>query len=249
MTRTTKSYCWWWWSLVCDVDIISYHSVWKLPEKSSLSAIFKLSIFHKIHNFRTLYLTKFTFSECHNIQNETFLVIFKHCVYHTKELSFFTEFYQSRGSMDFTTAAAAPVSPNPVVDCCQWAACYDPVYHMCVDTCPPERKCQAEQKRSFRRSPIHYSNNAFLPESNENSVRQTQWVPCPAYLTMPDCTSVASSLPLECYPDIPQMRPLLNMRRHLNRVSWLLVMDICLISAGVKHNLVEFWISIDYSIK
>ena len=148
-----------------------------------------------------------------------FLVIFKHCVYHTKELSFFTEFYQSRGSMDFTTAAAAPVSPNPVVDCCQWAACYDPVYHMCVDTCPPERKCQAEQKRSFRRSPIHYSNNAFLPESNENSVRQTQWVPCPAYLTMPDCTSVASSLPLECYPDIPQMRPLLNMRRHLNRVS------------------------------
>ena len=170
------------------------------------------SIFHKIQIVRTSYFAKFTFSECHN---ETFFSYFQTlCVPH-KELSFFTEFYQSRGSMDFTGAAA----PNPVVDCCQWAACYDPVYHMCVDTCPPERKCQAEQKRSFRRSPIHYSNNAFLPESNENSVRQTQWVPCPAYLTMPDCTSVASSLPLECYPDIPQMRPLLNMRRHLNRVS------------------------------
>ena len=98
---------------------------------------------------------------------------------------------------------------TPPVDCCQWSACYDPVYHMCVDTCPPERKCQTEEKRSFGSS------------LSGNPEKQTQWVPCPAFLNVPDCTGgdTSAALPMECYPDIPQMLPILNMRRHLSRVS------------------------------
>ena len=93
------------------------------------------------------------------------------------------------------------------MDCCQWSACYDPVYHMCVDTCPPERQCQSEQKS--------FGSETGIPG------KQTQWVPCPAFLNVPDCTGGENSaaLPMECYPDIPQMLPILNMRKHLARVS------------------------------
>ncbi|TRY72366.1 hypothetical protein TCAL_14886 [Tigriopus californicus] len=62
--------------------------------------------------------------------------------------------------------------------CCQFPACYDPLYELCIDTC---RKCETVY-------PV------------------TSWLPCPPLLNIPDCTSSSLSaqgrLPLACYPDI-----------------------------------------------
>jgi len=62
--------------------------------------------------------------------------------------------------------------------CCQFPACYDPLYQLCIDTC---RKCETVY-------PV------------------TSWLPCPPLLNIPDCTSPnlswMGSLPLVCYPDI-----------------------------------------------
>jgi len=62
--------------------------------------------------------------------------------------------------------------------CCQFPACYDPLYELCIDTC---RKCETD-------FPV------------------TSWLPCPSLLNIPDCTSDGLSrlgrLPLACYPDI-----------------------------------------------
>merc|ERR1740129_1069377 len=62
--------------------------------------------------------------------------------------------------------------------CCQYPACYDPLYELCIDTC---RKCETVY-------PV------------------TSWLPCPPLLNIPDCTSPNLSyrgpLPLVCYPDI-----------------------------------------------
>jgi len=70
-------------------------------------------------------------------------------------------------------------TPEELLDlCCQYPACYDPLYTLCIDTC---RKCEAVY-------PV------------------TSWLPCPPLLNIPDCTSptlsAAGSLPLACYPDI-----------------------------------------------
>ena len=45
--------------------------------------------------------------------------------------------------------------------CCQFPACYDPLYELCIDTC---RKCETVY-------PV------------------TSWLPCPPLLNIPDCTS------------------------------------------------------------
>ena len=45
--------------------------------------------------------------------------------------------------------------------CCQYPACYDPLYELCIDTC---RKCETVY-------PV------------------TSWLPCPPLLNIPDCTS------------------------------------------------------------
>jgi len=70
-------------------------------------------------------------------------------------------------------------TPEELLDmCCQYPACYDPLYDLCIDTC---RKCETVY-------PV------------------TSWLPCPPLLNIPDCTSpnlsYAGSLPLACYPDI-----------------------------------------------
>jgi len=70
-------------------------------------------------------------------------------------------------------------TPKELLDmCCQFPACYDPLYQLCIDTC---RKCETVY-------PV------------------TSWLPCPPLLNIPDCTSPnlswMGSLPLPCYPDI-----------------------------------------------
>jgi len=70
-------------------------------------------------------------------------------------------------------------TPEELLDmCCQFPACYDPLYELCIDTC---RKCETVY-------PV------------------TSWLPCPPLLNIPDCTSPNLSwmgaLPLVCYPDI-----------------------------------------------
>ena len=45
--------------------------------------------------------------------------------------------------------------------CCQFPACYDPLYELCIDTC---RKCETVY-------PV------------------PSWLPCPPLLNIPDCTS------------------------------------------------------------
>jgi len=70
-------------------------------------------------------------------------------------------------------------TPEDLLDmCCQFPACYDPLYELCIDTC---RKCETVY-------PV------------------TSWLPCPPLLNIPDCTSPNLSyrgpLPLVCYPDI-----------------------------------------------
>jgi len=70
-------------------------------------------------------------------------------------------------------------TPEELLDmCCQFPACYDPLYELCIDTC---RKCETVY-------PV------------------TSWLPCPPLLNIPDCTSPnlswMGSLPLVCYPDI-----------------------------------------------
>jgi len=70
-------------------------------------------------------------------------------------------------------------TPQQLLDmCCQFPACYDPLYQLCIDTC---RKC-------------------------EQVFPVTSWLPCPPLLNIPDCTSPnlswMGSLPLACYPDI-----------------------------------------------
>jgi len=70
-------------------------------------------------------------------------------------------------------------TPQQLLDmCCQFPACYDPLYQLCIDTC---RKC-------------------------ETVFPVTSWLPCPPLLNIPDCTSPnlswMGSLPLACYPDI-----------------------------------------------
>ena len=81
---------------------------------------------------------------------------------------------------NLTPSEAATVStPEQLLGyCCQFPACYDPLYELCIDTC---RKCETVY-------PV------------------TSWLPCPPLLNIPDCTSEALSargrLPLACYPDI-----------------------------------------------
>ena len=53
-------------------------------------------------------------------------------------------------------------TPEDLLDlCCQFPACYDPLYELCIDTC---RKCETVY-------PV------------------TSWLPCPPLLNIPDCTS------------------------------------------------------------
>ena len=53
-------------------------------------------------------------------------------------------------------------TPEELLDmCCQFPACYDPLYELCIDTC---RKCETVY-------PV------------------TSWLPCPPLLNIPDCTS------------------------------------------------------------
>merc|ERR1712130_168008 len=52
-------------------------------------------------------------------------------------------------------------TPEELLDmCCQFPACYDPLYELCIDTC---RKCETVY-------PV------------------TSWLPCPPLLNIPDCT-------------------------------------------------------------
>ena len=71
-------------------------------------------------------------------------------------------------------------------DCCHFPACFDPIYELCIDTC---------QKM----------------DCGSNSAKKTGWAVCPASLSLPDCGSDSLSpmgkLPLECYPDIPEILP------------------------------------------
>ena len=79
--------------------------------------------------------------------------------------------------------------------CCQFPACYDPLYELCIDTC---RKC-------------------------ETSYPVTSWLPCPPLLNIPDCTSsslsAAGRLPLACYPDIGTLSAVLLLLKLLLRNS------------------------------
>eukprot|EP00095_Tigriopus_kingsejongensis_P005642 maker-scaffold420_size176246-snap-gene-0.29 protein:Tk05642 transcript:maker-scaffold420_size176246-snap-gene-0.29-mRNA-1 annotation:"aconitate hydratase" len=81
---------------------------------------------------------------------------------------------------DLTPDEASTVNtPEQLLEyCCQFPACYDPLYELCIDTC---RKCETVY-------PV------------------TSWLPCPPLLNIPDCTSNSLSsqgrLPLACYPDI-----------------------------------------------
>ena len=63
----------------------------------------------------------------------------------------------------YATAQGKTVStPEDLLTmCCQYPACYDPLYELCIDTC---RKCETVY-------PV------------------TSWLPCPPLLNIPDCTS------------------------------------------------------------
>ena len=106
----------------------------------------------------------------------------------------------SRPTLDSLASYAAAqgkqvTTPEDLLEmCCQYPACYDPLYELCIDTC---RKCETVY-------PV------------------TSWLPCPPLLNIPDCTSpnlsymvriilninkfiifnVQGPLPLVCYPDI-----------------------------------------------
>ena len=69
-------------------------------------------------------------------------------------------------------------TPEELLDmCCQFPACYDPLYELCIDTC---RKCETVY-------PV------------------TSWLPCPPLLNIPDCTSpnlswmVSSEIFISCF--------------------------------------------------
>ena len=74
---------------------------------------------------------------------------------------------QERPTLDSLAEHAASqgrevTSPQQLLEmCCQFPACYDPLYELCIDTC---RKCETVY-------PV------------------TSWLPCPPLLNIPDCTS------------------------------------------------------------
>ena len=78
--------------------------------------------------------------------------------------------------------------------CCQYPACYDSIYNLCIDTCllPPSASGCAS--------------------SSISKLKFTAWLPCPARLNLPECSATSLShlgkLPLECYPDIPEVLPM-----------------------------------------
>lgn len=73
----------------------------------------------------------------------------------------------TRPTLDSLSSYAASqgktvTTPADLLDmCCQFPACYDPLYELCIDTC---RKCETVY-------PV------------------TSWLPCPPLLNIPDCTS------------------------------------------------------------
>ena len=86
--------------------------------------------------------------------------------------------------------------------CCNFPACYDSIYNLCIDTCRPKGKCGSNV------------------DPREGS---TVWVPCPIRLSLPDCNSKILSplgkLPLECYPDIPEILPVSFLARTGQTIS------------------------------
>ena len=81
--------------------------------------------------------------------------------------------------------------------CCQYPACYDSIYNLCIDTChrPVPTQCGGSARGGGR-----------------SQLKVTTWLPCPAQLSFPDCNSKSLSasgrLPIECYPDIPDILPM-----------------------------------------
>ena len=86
--------------------------------------------------------------------------------------------------------------------CCNFPACYDSIYSLCIDTCRPKDKCGSNVD----------------PRGGS-----TVWVPCPIRLSLPDCNSKILSplgkLPLECYPDIPEILPVSFLARTGQTIS------------------------------